>query len=220
MSAALYDSVSRIARHVARSRALAGVGEVVDCFTTTASPPDYAVSVRMRDSGLVLPRLPIAVGALGFAATARAGDLVVVVFLEGDDNAGVVVGRLYHADLAPPEHEQGEVVMRLPPGSDDPDWSIVLSEQDSAVRVENARKDVLLELTEEVATLKVGKMAITVESSGGGRAQVAAGGAVLTMKQDGDVTIKTSGNFKLDATQVEIAASAKVKISGAIVEVN
>jgi uncharacterized protein involved in type VI secretion and phage assembly len=220
VSAALYDSVSRIARHVANSRALAGVGEVVDSFTSTGLPPDHAVSVRMRDSGSVLPRVPIAVGALGFAAIPRPGDLVIVLFLEGDDNAGVVVGRLYHSDLKPPQHDEGEVVMRLPPGSNQPDWSVVLSQRDSAVRVENSGKDIHLELTEELATLRVGKMSVTVESSGGGRAEVAAGGAVLTLKQDGDITLKTSGNFKLDATQIEIAASGKVKISGAAVEVN
>ena len=93
MSSALYDSVARIARHEVNTRATAGVGRVVDIHPADGALPDHAVTVKMRDSGLVLPRVPVAVGVMGFAAIPAVDDLVVVLYLEGDYNAPVVVGR-------------------------------------------------------------------------------------------------------------------------------
>jgi uncharacterized protein involved in type VI secretion and phage assembly len=220
VTGALFESIARIARHEAGAKAVAGVGKVVDLFVSPGAPADHAVSVQMRDSGLVLPRVPIAVGALGFAAIPAVGDLVVVLFLEGDYNAGVVVGRLYHPDLPPPEHGEGDVVLRIPPGAQTPDWSIVLSETQSSLRVEFGDGDVRLETTEEVARLVVGDIHVRVESAGGGRAELAAGGSTITLKKDGDISIKAAGNLKLEGVQVEISGSAKVKVSGAVVEVN
>src|SRR5262245_30021442 len=101
MSAALYDSITRIARHEVNGRAFAGVGRVVDVFPANDGQQDHAVSVEMRDSKLVLPRVPIAVDAMGFAAIPAMDELVVILFLEGDHNAPVMIGRLYHPDKNP-----------------------------------------------------------------------------------------------------------------------
>ncbi len=69
--------------------------------------------------------------------------------------------------------------------------------------------------------IKVGEMAVSVLGSGGGRAEIAAGGSKITLKKDGDITISaTSGKLKLEANEIELSGSAKVKISGAQVEVN
>lgn len=219
MSAALYDTIARIARHEVGARATAAVGRVCDVFTTSGSPPDHAVSVELRDEGIVLPRVPIAVGALGFAATMRVDDLVVVLFLDGDLNAPVVVGRLYHADLTPPKHADGEIVLRIPAGADEPEWSVVVSETNSTVQVLH-KDEPRLELTADTATVKVGDMTLQVTSAGGGRAELAAGGAKLTIKPDGDITMSTSGKLTLKGTEVEISAAGSVKVKGATVELN
>lgn len=218
MSSALYDSIARIARHEVATRVSPAVGVVCDVFANPGAVPDHAVSVQLRDSGLVLPRVPIAVGALGFAATPRVDDMVVVVFLDGDLHAPVVVGRLYDADVTPPEHADGEVVMRLPPG-DSPSWSIVFSESESSLTVTN-QDEVRLELTEKNATLKVGELEVTVGSAGGGRVDVKAGQSSVAVKQDGDVTIASATKLKLEATEIEISASGKLKLSGAMLELN
>lgn len=219
MSATLFDTIARIARHEVGARATAAVGRVCDVFTSSGSPPDHAVSVELRDEGLVLPRVPIAVGALGFAATLRVDDLVVVLFLDGELNAPVVVGRLYHAELAPPEHADGEIVLRIPAGAQDPEWSVIVSESKSRVQVLH-KKEPRLELTADTATLTVGDMTLQVTSAGGGRAELAAAGAKLTIKPDGDITLSTSGKLSLKGTEVEISASGSVKVKGATVELN
>jgi hypothetical protein len=70
------------------------------------------------------------------------------------------------------------------------------------------------------AEVRVGDMKLTVDGAGGGRTEVCAGGAKITIKKDGDISISTSGNVKLEADQVEISGNSKVKISGAEVEIN
>ena len=63
-------------------------------------------------------------------------------------------------------------------------------------------------------------MRVTVDGTGGGRAEIVAGGSTITLKQDGDITLKTSGTFKIDAAVVDISGSAKVKIAASAVEIN
>ena len=63
---------------------------------------EHACTVQLRESGLVLPRVPIAVGVLGAAALPNEGELVLVAFNGGDVHGGVVIGRLYDEKTAPP----------------------------------------------------------------------------------------------------------------------
>ena len=106
-------------------------------FAADAVPPDHAVTVELRDSGLVLPHVPVAVGALGFAAMPAVDDLVLVVFLDGDPNAPVVVGRLYTDDLAPPpEGKDGELTLGLPAGAAEPDLNLVVDGAEPSITLE------------------------------------------------------------------------------------
>lgn len=221
MSTALYDSISRIARHEAQARAIAAVGKVVDAFPAPAGAPypDHAVTVELRDSGLVLPRVPIAIGLMGFAALPAVGDLVVVLFLEGDHNAPVVVGRLYHPDLNPPEHDAGQVRLHLPAGTSDPKLKLEVIGDDPVLRCQMPQ-NVSLEVTPEKVLAQVGEIQLSLEISGGGRAELAAGSSTITLKQDGDISIKAAGKLTLEGTEVEVSGSASVKIQGAQVEVN
>jgi uncharacterized protein involved in type VI secretion and phage assembly len=220
-AAALFESVAVIARHEASARAITSAGRVVDIFPSEGQP-DHAVSVELRDSGLVLPRVPVAVGAMGFAAIPAVGDLVVVAFLEGDYSAPVVVGRLYHPDQNPPTHKEGELVLRLPSGEADPALNLEISTQGKSIKL-SLPGDLLVELVEGRVLIQVGGsdgLRVAVQESGGGRVEVAAGSAKLTLKKDGDITVASQGKLKLEGSDVEISATAKVKVSGAQVEIN
>jgi uncharacterized protein involved in type VI secretion and phage assembly len=219
VSATLYDSIARIARHEAAARAVAGVGKVTDLFTADAAQQDHAVTVQMRDSGLILPRVPVAVGAMGFAAIPAVDDLVIVLFLEGDLNAPVVVGRLYHPDQNPPEHSDGQVVLALPSGASPPDMKLIVVGADSTIRL-TIGEDVEVSVTDEKIALRVGELRATLDGAGSGQAEIAAGGSKITIRQDGDITISAGGNIKLEGAEIEISGSAKVKISGAEVDIN
>ena len=219
MSRTLYEGVVRIARHEAAARATASVGTVVDLFDAGGDPKDHAVSVKLRDSGLVLPRVPVAVGVMGFAAIPAVGDLVLVVFLDGDFNAPVVVGRIYHPDQDPPGHEREEIVLALPSAADPPDLKLRVKSQEPSIRL-TLPGDVSIEIEEGVVGLAVGAMKVRIESGGGGRAQIAAGGSMITLKQDGDVSVKSAGKLTLEGVEVEVSGTSKVKVSGAQVEIN
>jgi len=80
--------------------------------------------------------------------------------------------------------------------------------------------DVLIEVVEEKITLGVGEIKATLDGAGGGRVELAAGSSKITMKKDGDVTVKAAGKLKFEATEIEISGQAKVKVSGGIVEMN
>ena len=216
MSGALYDAVARIARHEADARAVASVAVVSAVHDGGGSPPDHAVTVQLRDSGLALARVPVAVGALGFAATPAVGDLVVVVFLEADLNAPVCVGRLYHSDLQPPEHAAGEIVLRLPAGEDEPKIDLVVTGAAPSIELK-LPGDVVLTIAEEKVEITVGKLALKL---GGGRAELAAGGSSLVLKEDGDVTLKAVGNLKLEGVEVAASGQAKAALKAASVELN
>jgi uncharacterized protein involved in type VI secretion and phage assembly len=221
MSTALYESIARIARYEANARGVAAVGRVVSQFAAPSGSPtlDHAVTVELRDSGLVLPRVPIAVGAMGFAAMPAVDDLVVLLFLEGDFNAPVVVGRLYHPDQNPPAHDKGELVLHLPSGESSPKLKLAVKGDTPSIRCELA-DNVTLDLVKDKVQVQVGEVHLHLQSSGGGRAEVAAGGSKITLKQDGNIVIKAAGDLVIEGTNVEISGSANVKIQGAKVEVN
>lgn len=219
MTAALFDSVTRIARHEAAARSIAAIGQVVDVFDGTGTPPDHAVTVQLRETGLLLPQVPIAVGVLGQAATPQAGDLVVVVFADGDVNAPVVIGRLYHADLAPPQHGDGDIVLALPPGADTPSFHAVLRGGDPKLTV-TVGSDVELAVDDAKLHVKAGDAEATVDSAGGGRIELKIGDASLTLTGRGDIALKTTGKLSLQGTDVEIKGQSSVTISGPQVKVN
>jgi uncharacterized protein involved in type VI secretion and phage assembly len=221
VSGALFESVTRIARHEAGARALPAVGKVVETFGASGSVPDHAVTVELRDSGLVLPQVPVAVGMLGAAALPAVDDLVVVAFLEGDRNAPVVIGRLYSYSLAPPtDATDGKLAVGLPPGSDPPDLKLVVETDGSAATLEVGDEPVKVLADHDQLQISVGALELTITKSGGGRAELKLGGSELTLKKDGDVTLKTSGKLTLEGSEVEVKGSSKVKVSGGTVELN
>lgn len=219
MSAALlYDSVARIARHEAAARPVACVGVVTSIFPHEGIP-DHAVTVRLRDSGLVLPRVPVAVGAPGVAAIPAVDDLVVVAFLEGSFDAPVVLGRLYHPGQEPPRHAAGELVLHLPSGAAEPDLRCAVTGDPPAIRL-TLPGDVSVAIERERIALAVGALTVTLEGAGGGRITAAAGGTSLTLEADGDLTLASPTKVVLEGSEVEIKGQAKVRISGGLVEIN
>lgn len=218
-TALLYDGIARIARHEVAARPVACAGVVTSIFPNDGTSPDHAVSVRLRESGLVLPKVPVAVGAMGMAAIPAVGELVVVTFLEGSYNAPVVVGRLYHPDQNPPKHDDKQIVLRLPSDSDHPDLNCEISSAPVRVLL-TLPGDVKLEIKEDTVTVAVGETKLTVEAAGGGRLTAEAGSTSITMKKDGDVAVTSQGKITLDGTEIDITAQGKVKISGGLVEIN
>ncbi len=217
MSDALFDAVSRIARHEADTKAWVSLGVVAEVHLSAGVANDHAVSVELRDSRIVVPNLPVAVGALGFVATPAVGDLVVIVFAEGDPHAGVVVGRLYNTSTEPPEHSDGQLVLQLPPGGSpvidllaDPGTpELTLKINDTTVKIDGSS-----------VTITTGQTEFLVDGSGAGSVTVKAGNSTVELGSGGAIKMEAASKLEIKAPQVSIEGSGKVSISGGLVEVN
>ena len=218
MTDLLYDAVARIARHEADTRSWATIGVITEVHPSVAVANDHAVSVKLRDSGVVVPRLPIAVGALGFAATPAVNDMVIVVFADGDPHAGVVVGRLYSRDLTPPEHADGQIVLQLPPGESSPAIDVLADPATPELTLKIG--DTTVEITGKTATITIGDAELVVDGNSPAAVSVKAGDAKIELAGNGNLKFEGSNNLEIKATQITIEASAKLKLSGAQIEVN
>jgi hypothetical protein len=102
---------SVVLEELARNRgSLLGVVTTVYPHGAEDDENNYEANVRLKHEDLELSRVPIAIGHVGVAAPPRAGDLVLVQFLNGDSNQPLVTGRFYHADERPPLHKEDEIL--------------------------------------------------------------------------------------------------------------
>lgn len=117
----LLEIVRRVVAHeLARQRgAQLAVVTAVHAHASADDSNNHEADVRLKHQDLELTRVPIAVPHVGAAAPPRVGDLVLVQFIEGDLNQPVLTGRFYHADDAPPLHDEDDVLFehRVPDGT-------------------------------------------------------------------------------------------------------
>jgi len=219
MSNRFYDAVARIARHEAEARTYVSLGLVTAVHTAVAGAGDYAADVRLRDLGLALPKVPVATGSLGFAATLAVGDLVLVTFVEGDVNAPVIVGRLYNADLAAPQIEEGQIALQLPPGDASPTLDLLM-DQNTPEAVFKVGDNTEISVTDGVVTITAGDASVTLDAEGSAETRIEVGEAKMTIAASGDVTLETTGNLSMKATQIELKADATMTLSAAKVDIN
>lgn len=220
--------VVQIMRQIARHEAVQRVGAYLGTVKSVqGGPDDHSCTVELRESRIVLPNVPIAVGFMGFAALPAEGDLVVVIFLGGDLHAPIIAGRLYTKDLQPPAHGPDELVVQLPvdadsdkrielrvktPSDGSRDLSLVL---DGDVRVE-------LTIGNDGITLKAQdvKLQLSQTSASDGKLEITVGKAKMSFAQGGDVSIETSGKLTLKGQSVEISGDASVKVAGQTINLN
>jgi uncharacterized protein involved in type VI secretion and phage assembly len=221
------QTIRQVARHELDQRWSASLG-VVKSVHGANGESNYACSVQLRESGLVLPKVPIATGLIGSAALPREKDLVVVVFAGGDLHAPVVIGRLYNEAVAPPKNDPGELVAVLPgdeqasdkrlelrvktPGDGTRSIDIVL---DGAVKIELSVNDQGLRLQAQDTSLN-----LTQSSSSDGKAELKVGDNKVVIEQSGNITIEATGTLKLKAAKIELSGDATVKIAGQTIDLN
>ncbi len=85
------------------------------------NPKTYAVKVMLQPENVESNWMPLGTEAVGsswgIAVGPQIGDMVVVVFPEGDFNSGVVMARLYSTQQLPPVVNSGEMVIQHSSGS-------------------------------------------------------------------------------------------------------
>lgn len=184
----------------------------------------YACTVQLPELDLVLPRVPIATGVLGFVAPPEVGDLVLVVFAGGDLHAPFVIGRIYDDQVEPPKHEAGEVIAAFPEKSKDATSApigIALktpSGGPNSLTITFGDGKVVVTLDDDKVSLVADDTKLELDSAG--EATMKVGDSSVVIKKDGNVTIKAGKKLSLKATEIEIKADAKVTVAGQTIDLN
>jgi uncharacterized protein involved in type VI secretion and phage assembly len=207
MTLTLFESIQQIVREeVSRMRTaeLATV-QKQHPHASSGDSDNYACTVVLRDSGIVLARVPVATERIGSASIPAVGELVLVQFLNGDINAPVIVGRLYNDADRPPPNDDGQAILHLPLGASD----------DQAVHVEvhsDTRK----------AIVKLGSgLDLTVQDDDPVVKVDVAGQARVEIGKDGSIKIESATDISIKGgSDVKIEASGQLTLKGATVNIN
>lgn len=99
-----------IVRDELRSLRLGDIAVVTEAPAHSSDGDDnnHECSVKLRESGIELCKVPIATPHIGQVSAPRRDDLVLVSYVGGDPNRPIVVGRLYSDQSRPPVHEADE----------------------------------------------------------------------------------------------------------------
>jgi uncharacterized protein involved in type VI secretion and phage assembly len=223
----MVQTIRRIARHEVEQHHHPCLA-VVKSVHGRNGASDYSCTVTLRETGLVLPKVPIATGVIGMTALPREDDLVVVLFLGGDLHAPVVVGRLYSEGFAPPMHGPGEVVGVLPGGEESSDKALELriKTPDDGTRSMKLTLDgsvkVEVEVNDEGVRVQAQDAQVLVKQTGSSDGQVLlkVGNSSVTVEQGGDITITAEGKLTLKGKQVEVSGDTSIKIAGQTIDLN
>lgn len=178
MSAGIIDIVRRVVgEELALARgSLLGVVSAVFANEDAKSNNNYEINVRLKHEDLELQKVPVAVAHVGFVAPPRAGELVLVQFIDGDLNQPVITGRFYTDEALAPLFKEDEILFEQRVGGGDslnhfrftPDGSIIL-QRDVKKPGDNsdATTSIRIDSTGDL-TIKVGEnVTITVTNDDG-----------------------------------------------------
>jgi uncharacterized protein involved in type VI secretion and phage assembly len=219
------DTLQEIIRHEMRRLRVAELG-VVEAVLPHGAADDnenYGCDVRLKNSGLLLKRVPVLTGHIGTVAIPNVGDLVLITFDKGDVNQPILMGRLYNDRDRPPLNHPDEVIFRLP--LDEPDdktiKGAIRNHQDQSPPREilfEMPPKITVRITDGTVRATAGKTEMKLDQPGesGGVVTVIAGRTKITMNQDGDVTVEAAGAMKLKAQRDLTLEGLNVKIKGQV----
>jgi uncharacterized protein involved in type VI secretion and phage assembly len=211
----LFDTIRRIVREELgqiRTAELAVVEEQHP-HADEGDTDNFACSVALRDSGIVLKKVPVATQRIGTVSIPAVGDLVLVQFVGGDINAPVITGRLYNDEDRPPPNDDQQAVMHLPLGAGDSD-AVHMELHSGDARQLLFKLGDALELTAQDDDPVI---ELTVDGSK----------ASVKIDRDGSVTVESQGNvqmkgseLKIEGQTITVKADSELNLKGAVVNIN
>lgn len=221
MSTTIIETIQEIIQHELQAMRVAELGLVEEVYphSDDGDNDNYGCDVRLKNSDLLLKRVPIATGHIGTVAIPNAGDLVLLAFDKGDVNQPIVIGRLYNDEDRPPLNKTDEVIFRLPLAEAD-DKTIKADIRN--IQSNNPPREILMEMPPKI-TLQINdgivhamagktEMKLDQTNQSGGTVTVLAGGTKIIMNQDGDITIDANGAMTLKANK-DITLESKMNIT-------
>lgn len=222
----LVGTLQEIIRHELRGLRVAelGVVEAVQPHADAGDHDNYGCDVRLKNSGLLLKRVPVVTGHIGTAAIPNVGDLVLLAFDKGDVNQPLLVGRLYNDRDRPPLNHPDEVIFRLPLQEADEKTikGAIRNHQDQSPPREiifEMPPKITVRITDGTVRATAGQTEMKLDQPGsgnGGTVTVMAGRTKITMNQDGDVTVEAAGAMTLKAERDLTLEGLNVKLKGQV----
>lgn len=221
----IVSTIQEIVRQEMRRVRVAELGLVEAIFPHSNGDDNdnYACDVRLKNSGLLLKRVPLITGHIGTAAIPNVGDLVLLAFDKGDINQPIIVGRLYNEKERPPLNNKDEIIFRLPLAEAD-DKTIKGAIRN--LQSKSPPREIIFEMPPKItvritdgtvrATAGKTEMKLDQPNSSGGTVTVVAGRTKITMDQDGDVVVEAAGAMTLKATRDLTLQGQNVSIKGQI----
>ena len=200
----LYDTLRKLVQQELASLRVAELAVVQEVLP--ADPDNYACTVVLRDSQLVLKAVPLSTPRKGYASVPDVGDLVLVQFVGGDLNRPVILGTLYNDEDRPPANTEHQLVLNLP-AAQSPGDALHLELNESAPMSLKLNIGAALQLTlqddDPVLSVDVG------------------GKAAVSIARSGAVTIESNGELKIKAgANLQIEAGGELKLKGAVINLN
>lgn len=218
----IVGTIQEIVRHELQSVRLAELGLVEEVYPHQASGDDdnYGCDVRLKNSGLLLKRVPVSTDRIGTVAIPNKGDLVLLAFDNGDVNQAIIIGRLYNNADRPPVNNTNEVIFRLPLAKAD---DKTLKAAIRNIEANNPPREVIIEMPSKItvritdgtirATAGKCELKLDQPDDGGGTVTVTAGQTKITMNQDGDINVEAAGALTLKANDDITLQGQNIKIN-------
>jgi uncharacterized protein involved in type VI secretion and phage assembly len=169
---------------------------------------NYECNVRLKSTDIELRKVPFATQCIGLAGIPRVGDLVILVFVNGDINAPIAVGRLYNAEDRPPINNSEEIVY-VPPYKANTKARRVYLEFPQGM---------IFKITDDQVDIKAGDTKLLIRRNGDVLIESKANVSVVA---DGDATLKAKGNLAISADTVKIESKQDMDLkSGNALKLN
>jgi len=205
----LFETIQRIVQEeLVRVRtAELGLVQKQHPHASESDTDNYACTVQLRDSGMVLKEVPVATSRMGVASIPAVGDMVLVQFIGGDINHGVITGSVYNDEDRPPPNDDGQAILHLPLGAGDND----------AVHIaltSGSKREIGIKLGSGLSiSLRDDDPAVELD--------VDSGKATVKIDRDGAISIKSNGKITMEASDIDIHASGQLNLKGdSVVNIN
>ena len=215
MTLTLYETIRRIVQEELRQIRTAELAIVQEQHphASDSDTDNYACTVQLRNSGIVLKQVPLATQCIGSVSIPAVGELVLVQFVGGDINAPIITGRLYNDEDRPPVNDDCQAVLHLPLGASDSDAvHIELHSGDTRALVITLGDGITINIRDDdpVVELSIDGGSATVKLDRDG---------AVTLESQGDISIK-GGNVSMEGNEITIKAQGQLTLKGQTINLN
>ena len=215
MTLTLFETIRRIVQEELRQIRTAELAIVQEqhAHASDSDTDNYACTVQLRNSGIVLQQVPVATQRIGSVSIPALGELVLVQFVGGDINAPIITGRLYNDEDRPPVNDDSQAILHLPLGAGDSD----------AVHIElhsGATRALAITLGDGISlNIRDDDPVMELSINGGSATLKLDRDGAVTLESQGDISVK-GGNVSIEGNEITIKAQGQLTLKGQAINLN